>query len=117
MVLMKPGRACIESHLVGFACATNATEVEDKLERNKGVLLPCLRKKGGDLGRGGVGDDLKEEINAGICRRGEGSRLVLCQSEQGGRIKGSSHDNDMKQKSDKKKKTDYVLWLWMWQAY
>ncbi|BAT08802.1 Os09g0499450, partial [Oryza sativa Japonica Group] len=77
VVLVHPQRGGVEPLLVGLAGAAHAAEVADELERGERVVRPRGGDEAADAVGGRVGDDLEEEVEAGVARVGVGGGVVL----------------------------------------
>jgi hypothetical protein len=67
----------VEPLPVGLASAAHAAEAADELELGERVAGPDSGEEAVDALRGGVGDDLEEEVEAGVAGVGVGGGVVL----------------------------------------
>jgi hypothetical protein len=66
-----PERGGVEALAVGLAGAAHAAEVAREAERSDRVGSPRVGEEGGDGRCRGAGDDVEEEVEAGVPRGGE----------------------------------------------
>jgi len=82
VAIVKPEGGGIETFLVGFSGASDASEIENQFESQERIVDPGQVEAVDQLGGRRVGDDVEEEVEAGIAGGEEGGGEVFSEKHR-----------------------------------